>query len=162
VLAVVFWIAVALLAWVYAGYPFAAAVAGRVRPFRVRPTGSPPPLVTVGIAAYNEAPQLAGRIADILAQDVPFGLEVVVGSDGSTDGSVELVAALAASDARIRVLDLPRGGQTAAQRAIFAAAGGEVVVLTDAETRFAPGCLAALVARSPIRGSVPPSGLLSA
>ena len=49
-------------------------------------------------------------------------------------------------DARVRVLDLPRGGQTAAQRAIFEAARGEIVVLTDAETRFAPGCLAALVA----------------
>jgi len=146
VLAVIFWVAVALLAWVYVGYPLAAALAGRVRPFRVRPTGSPPALVTVGIAAHDESGHLAERIADVLAQDVPFGLEVVVGSDGSTDGSVELVTALAATDARVRVLDLPRGGQTAAQRAIFAAASGEVVVLTDAETRFAPGCLAALIA----------------
>ena len=41
-------------------------------------------------------------------------------------------------------LALPRGGQTATQAALFDAARGEVVVLTDAETRFAPGCLAAL------------------
>ena len=51
---------------------------------------------------------------------------------------------LAARDPRIRLLALPRRGQTATQAALFEAARGEAVVLTDAETRFAPGCLAAL------------------
>ena len=37
--------------------------------------------------------------------------------------------------------------QTTTQDALFAAAVGDVVVLTDAETRFAPGCLAALAGR---------------
>ncbi len=145
-LAIAFWIATALLAWVYVGYPLAAAVAGRVRPFAVRPSGSPPRVVTVGIAAHDEADQLAARIANVVAQEVAFALEVVVASDGSSDSSVQVVEELAAIDRRIRVLDLPRGGQTAAQRAIFTAARGDVVVLTDAETRFAPGCLAHLVA----------------
>jgi cellulose synthase/poly-beta-1,6-N-acetylglucosamine synthase-like glycosyltransferase len=145
VLAIVFWIAAALLIWVYVGYPLAAAVAGRVRPFVVRPGGASARVVTVGIAAHDEAAELPGRIANVIEQDVPFGLDIVVASDGSTDGSVAVVERLAASDPRIRVLDLPRGGQTAAQRAIFEAARGEIVVLTDAETRFAPGCLAALI-----------------
>lgn len=145
-LAVVFWVAAGILVWVYAGYPAAAALAGRLRPFRPRPAGSPPDLVTVGIAAHDEVDQLEERLADVFAQEVAFEVEVIVASDGSVDGSVELVERLAADDERIRILDLPRGGQTAAQRAVFAAARGEIVVLTDAETRFAPGCLAALVA----------------
>lgn len=145
-LAVVFWIAAGVLGWVYAGYPAAAALAARLRPFRLRPDGARPSLVSVGIAAHDEVGQLGERIANVLGQDVPFEIEVIVASDGSVDGSVELVEELAAADDRIRVLDLPRGGQTAAQRAVFAAARGEIVVLTDAETRFAPGCLAALVA----------------
>jgi cellulose synthase/poly-beta-1,6-N-acetylglucosamine synthase-like glycosyltransferase len=146
VLPVLFWVATGLLVWVYVGYPVAAWLAGRVRPFRVAPGDAEPRLVTVGIAAHDEVDQLAERIANVFDQEVPFAIEVVVASDGSTDGSAELVERLAADDDRIRLLDLPRGGQTAAQRAIFAAATGDVVVLTDAETRFEPGCLAALVA----------------
>ncbi len=141
-----FWVPVALLAWVYIGYPSVAAVVARVRPFRVRPDQPAARLVTVGIAAYQEGRRLEGRIADILAQDVPFGLEVIVASDGSTDGTVDIVSRIAAADRRVRLVELPRSGQTAAQNAIFAAADGEVVVLSDAETRFEPGCLAALVA----------------
>jgi cellulose synthase/poly-beta-1,6-N-acetylglucosamine synthase-like glycosyltransferase len=140
-----FWIPMLLLAWVYLGYPLLAAIAARLRPFTPRTDVGGPSLVTVGIAAHDEARQLEDRIADVLGQVVPFDLEVVVASDGSTDGSVALVERLAAGDARIRLLDLPWAGQTVAQNEIFAAARGEVVVLTDAETRFAPGCLAALV-----------------
>jgi cellulose synthase/poly-beta-1,6-N-acetylglucosamine synthase-like glycosyltransferase len=131
---------------VYAGYPALAAVAGHVNPFRVRPTGPAPFRVTVGIAAHQEGARIADRVADILAQEVPFELEVIVASDGSTDQTVPISERLAAADTRVVLLDLPRGGQTAAQTSIFEAATGDVVVLSDAETRFAPGCLAALVA----------------
>ena len=141
-----FWLPLVALIWVYAGYPALAALVARIRPFRLHPADAGPRVVTVGIAAHDEARQLAARVADVLAQDEPFELELIVASDGSTDGSVELLDALAATEPRLRVLDLPWGGQTAAQNAIFAAARGEVVVLSDAETRFAPGCLAALVA----------------
>ena len=140
-----FWLAIGLLLWVYVGYPLAAAIAGRVRPYRPVSSSAGPGIVTVGIAVHDEAGQLDARIANILEQDVPFELDVIVASDGSTDASVELVQRRAAVDPRIRILDLPRSGQTAAQRSIFGAARGDVVVLSDAETRFAPGCLAALV-----------------
>jgi cellulose synthase/poly-beta-1,6-N-acetylglucosamine synthase-like glycosyltransferase len=69
---------------------------------------------------------------------------VLVGSDGSTDATEAIIAELAAGDPRIRVLALPRRGQTATQAALFQAARGEAIVLTDAETRFAPGCLASM------------------
>ena len=141
-----FWLPVALLAWIYAGYPAAAWVAGRLRPFVTRTAGPPPRLVTVAIAAHDEAGAIEERIADALAQQVDFELEVIVGSDGSTDGTDDVVRALAARDGRVRLLALDRGGQTETQNRIFAAARGEVVVLTDAETRFTGDCLARLVA----------------
>jgi cellulose synthase/poly-beta-1,6-N-acetylglucosamine synthase-like glycosyltransferase len=146
VLVAVFWGSICLLAWVYLGYPLIAGLAGRVRPFRPAPSGPPPERVTVGIAVYNEAFQMEERIANVLNQAGPFQVEVIVASDGSSDGSVELVEDIAAVHPQVRLLNLSRGGQTAAQREIFAAATGEIVVLTDAETRFGPGCLAALVA----------------
>jgi cellulose synthase/poly-beta-1,6-N-acetylglucosamine synthase-like glycosyltransferase len=102
--------------------------------------------VTVAIAAHNEAAQIADRISNVLAQDGPAAplTEVIIGSDGSTDDTAAIVAGLAATDGRIRLLMLDRSGQTATQNALVAAATGDVIVLTDAETRFAPGCIAAL------------------
>jgi cellulose synthase/poly-beta-1,6-N-acetylglucosamine synthase-like glycosyltransferase len=102
--------------------------------------------MSVAIAVHNGAGDIAERCADALAQagpDVDL-VEVLVGSDGSTDDTARIVAALAAADPRIRLLDLARSGQTPTQHALISAATADVVVLTDAETRFAPGCLAAL------------------
>jgi cellulose synthase/poly-beta-1,6-N-acetylglucosamine synthase-like glycosyltransferase len=139
------WLPLLLLAWVYLGYPVLAWMLGRIRPFRPEPT-LPVPSISVAIAVHDEAADIEARIADALAQAGPAGMlaEVLVGSDGSTDETVAIVRALALREPRVRVLDLPRSGQTPTQHALFAAATGEVVVLTDAETRFGPGCLAAL------------------
>lgn len=140
--------ALALLGWVYAGYPLLLALLVRIAP--VRPVASPAPdvppsRVSVAIAVHDEAERIEGRIADILAQGWP-DLEVLVGADGCTDATPAIVARLAAADPRVRLLALQRGGQTATQNALVEAATGELVILSDAETRFAPGCLAALVA----------------
>lgn len=135
----------ATLAWVYFGYPLTALVVGRFRPVRVKASGRMPQLVTVGIAAHDAAGEIEARIANVVAQAVPFDVEVIVASDGSGDALPAVVRRLAAADERIRLLDLERIGQSGAQAAIFEAAAGEVVVLTDAETRFADGCLSALV-----------------
>jgi cellulose synthase/poly-beta-1,6-N-acetylglucosamine synthase-like glycosyltransferase len=144
---IAFWIALGLLGWVYFGYPLVVLAWGRLRPIRLdrdarRKIGP----VTVGIPAYNAGQLIEARIEDVLGQRVDFELEVIVASDGSTDELPTIVERLARRDGRIKLLDLPRVGTTAAQTAIFEGARGEVVVLSDAETRFAPGCLAELVA----------------
>jgi cellulose synthase/poly-beta-1,6-N-acetylglucosamine synthase-like glycosyltransferase len=139
---IVFWTASILLAWVYLGYPLLVAAIGRLRPFRPQPRG-PLPSVTVAIAVHNEADQMADRIANVLAQDPEGSLivEVLVGSDGSIDGTEAAVRGIAHTNPRVRLLALPRAGQTATQDAMFRVAEGEVVVLSDAETRFTPGCV---------------------
>ena len=143
--AIILWAAVGLLAWVYLGYPIVVAILARLAPWRPRPTQAAPSL-TVAIAVHNEAAAIAERIADVFAQDASGVrlVEVLIGSDGSTDATERIVAELAAREPRLHLLSLPRSGQTTTQDALFAAAVGEVVVLTDAETRFRPGCLAAL------------------
>lgn len=142
---IVLWTATGLLAWVYLGYPVVVAVLGRIAPWRPRPS-EPAPTLSVAIAVHDGAPVIAERIADAFAQAVDGVrlVEVLVGSDGSGDGTDRIVAELAAREPRLRLLALPRGGQTPTQDALFRAATADVVVLTDAETRYEPGCLAAL------------------
>jgi cellulose synthase/poly-beta-1,6-N-acetylglucosamine synthase-like glycosyltransferase len=143
--AVLFWSSLGVLGWVYLGYPVLVAILARWRSVELHPT-QPTPTLTVAIAVHNEAGHIVERIVDVLDQaaaGAPLA-EILVGSDGSTDETDAFVNHLAASDSRIRLLSLPRGGQTPTQAAMFAAARGDAVVLTDAETRFAPGCLAAI------------------
>jgi cellulose synthase/poly-beta-1,6-N-acetylglucosamine synthase-like glycosyltransferase len=144
-LALTFWLATALLGWVYVGYPLVLAAAARLRPVALR-TSAPRPTLTVVIAAHNEADQIAERVANVLAQQSSGAhvAEVIVASDGSTDSTDAIVADMSRTEPRLHLLSLPRGGQTAAQHAALKGAIGEVLILTDAETRFEEACLARL------------------
>jgi cellulose synthase/poly-beta-1,6-N-acetylglucosamine synthase-like glycosyltransferase len=143
---ILFWGASLTLGWVYVGYPAFVAAVGRFRPIRLQPT-SPRPSVTVAIVVHDEAEHIAARIADVLAQEKsgPRILEILVGSDGSTDATDDIVDSQGRQEPRIRLLRRARSGTTRTQQAMFEAASGDVVLLTDAETRFRPGCIAALI-----------------
>jgi cellulose synthase/poly-beta-1,6-N-acetylglucosamine synthase-like glycosyltransferase len=138
-------ITIGLLGWVYFGYPLVVAAVARIAPWRFRPS-QPTPTISVAIAVHDGSAVIAERIANAFAQATGGVklVEVLVGSDGSRDGTDRVVAALAEGEPRLRLLSLPRGGQTPTQDALFREATAEVVILTDAETRFEPGCLAAL------------------
>jgi cellulose synthase/poly-beta-1,6-N-acetylglucosamine synthase-like glycosyltransferase len=144
-LALMFWLATALLSWVYVGYPLVLVAAARLRPVRLQ-ASAPRPSLTVIIAAHNEADQIADRVADVFAQQSSGAriAEVIVASDGSSDSTDEIVTAMARHEPRLHLLSLPRGGQTAAQRSALEGASEDVLVLTDAETRFEHACLARL------------------
>lgn len=51
--------------------------------------------VSVSITAYNHEPYIAQAIQGVLAQETEFDFEIVVGDDGSTDGTREVVLDLA-------------------------------------------------------------------
>jgi poly-beta-1,6-N-acetyl-D-glucosamine synthase len=143
----VFWISVGLVAYVYAGYPLLLALwsATTGRPVRHSPAGElrASPSVSVVLAARNEAARLPGRVANLLDQDYPGPLEIVVVSDGSTD---DPGAALSHVTDRIQLIQLPPGGKAAALNAGVAAARGDILVFADARQRFAPDAIRHLVA----------------
>jgi cellulose synthase/poly-beta-1,6-N-acetylglucosamine synthase-like glycosyltransferase len=144
-LAMTFWLVTALLGWVYLGYPLVLWAVARIRPVRLR-FSAPRPHLTVVIAAHNEADQIADRVTNVFAQQSSGAqvAEVIVASDGSTDATDTIVNELARQESRLHLLSLPRGGQTAAQHAAFKNAIGDVLVMTDAETRYEADCLALL------------------
>jgi glycosyltransferase involved in cell wall biosynthesis len=100
---------------------------------------TPPPRVTLVVAAYNEGAVIARKIENARALDYP-DLEVIVASDGSTD---DTGAQAAGADL---VLELPRGGKVRAQDAAVERAAGEVVAFSDANSFWQPGALRHLVA----------------
>src|SRR5215467_8175629 len=86
--AVAFWAAFLLLVYVYVGYPLIAWCRARMWP-RWHKREPIAPLVTVVVVAHNEAGAIGGRIQNLLALDYPADrLDVVIASDGSTDGTV--------------------------------------------------------------------------
>lgn len=142
-----FWASVLLVAYVYAGYPLILALWSRAagRPIEPPPArgGHPHPSVSVVVAARNEARRLPDRISNLLAQVYPHPIEIIVVSDGSTDGTADALSPFAD---RVHFIELPGGGKPQALNAGVAAAKGEVVVFADARQRFAPDAILALVA----------------
>ncbi len=132
----------AVVAWVYAGYPLALALLGRLRP-RPRRTAPLELPLSVIVAAHDEQDVIAAKVANVREADYPAGLvELIVASDGSGDATVATARAAGAT----RVLDLPRVGKLAALNAAEREASGELLVFTDADSLFEPGTLRRLVA----------------
>ena len=142
-----FWGSAAALAWTHVGYPLAAGALARVRERQVAKDPSAEPSVSVVVAAYNEEAVIERRLENLLALDYPAErLEIVVASDASSDGTDELVEAVAAREPRVRLLACPRGGKVAAQDRAVRASTADVVAFSDANATWAPDALRRLVA----------------
>lgn len=142
-----FWGSAVVIGYVYAGYPLLLAVWARLAaraPRKAEPGSIGTwPALSIIIAARNEAGRLPSRIANLLELTYPGVREILVVSDGSTDGTVQ---ALAPFGDAVRVIDMPAGGKPLALNAGVAAATGEILVFADARQRFSPDTLVALVA----------------
>lgn len=143
-----FWLALALGLYPYVGYPLVAAFMALFRP-RGRRHGIPPqPPVTIVIAAHNEARHIAATVRNKLAQDYPADrLRLIVVSDGSTDGTDEIVAAIAKEDRRVALFrQEPRAGKTSALNLAMRSVASDIVVFSDANSIYRPDALARLTA----------------
>ena len=143
----VFWMAISLVAYSYIVYPALMFVVGRRagRPVSPPPSGEQP-RVAVVLAAFNEERHIEGRIRNVAELDYPAGKVVVyVGSDGSTDATSTL--ALRHAGERVRVFPFAqRRGKASVLNDLLAEVDEEIVVFTDANTKFEAGALRALVA----------------
>lgn len=141
---VLFWLSVLLVGYTYLGYPALmwAWATLRPRPPRRR---SVEPTVSLVIVAHNEAARIKGRLENLLSLDYPQDrLEILLASDGSTDGTVE--QARMYEQAGVRVIAFKtRRGKPAVLNDLVLRARGEVVVLADARQRFEASVLRALV-----------------
>jgi hypothetical protein len=118
-----------------------------------RPAGVPPPTaerVAVLLPLRDEALRVTPCLTSLLTQRGVPTLDVVVLDDGSTDGTADVVRAVAGD--RVRLLtggELPAGwlGKPHACHQLAAAVpDADVLVFVDADVRLAPDAVAASVA----------------
>jgi glycosyltransferase involved in cell wall biosynthesis len=98
------------------------------------------PHLSVVVPLYNEEDSvgpLVDAVRSALESAPPW--ELVLVDDGSRDGTVDRVAALAQADPRVRLVRLARNyGQTQAMQAGFDAARGDAVVSMDGDLQNDP------------------------
>ena len=129
-----FWISVFVVFYAYAGYPMLVVLVGALRRRRVH-TQSITPTLSLIIAAYNEEREIAERLDSLLLLDYPKdALQIIVASDGSDDGTEDVVKAHA--DQGVELLRLPRRGKNATLNSAVLHATGEILVFSDANIMF--------------------------
>lgn len=138
-----FWAAAGLIAYTYLVFPCLVVLRAAFRTIPYR-TDESTPTVSLLIAAYNEADSIDAKLTNSLDLDYPpERLDIVVASDGSTDGTDEIVRER--SEPRVTLLSLPRRGKAAALEAAVAASTGTILVFSDANSVYARDAIRALV-----------------
>ena len=140
---IIFWICIGLVLYTYAGFTILLAIRARLlpRPYRASEIT---PRVSLIIAAHDEAASIGSKLKNALSLDYPQEqFDVIVASDGSTDGTDDIVRGF--SDRGVRLLSLPRRGKAAALNAAIASTAADVLVFSDANSLFDGGAIRALV-----------------
>ncbi len=142
---ILFWTCLVLVFQTYIFYPLTVAV---LKNRRAKSDPSRPgfePSVSVVIAVYNEESFICERIENIFSGSYPAGkTEVLVGSDGSTDRTNEILSSFNAPGFR-PFLFPQRRGKAGVLNDLLKDARGEIVVFSDANTVFMPDTIAELV-----------------
>lgn len=140
----VFLVSFGLIAATYVVYPLALTLIPRFQ--RSYETGGDfEPTVSILIAAFNEGRHIEAKLLNTLAAEYPRDkIEVLVGSDGSTDDTVEILTGLSDPRFRLHVFGENRG-KTAVQNDLVARSSGDILVFTDAASFFAPEAIRKLV-----------------
>jgi cellulose synthase/poly-beta-1,6-N-acetylglucosamine synthase-like glycosyltransferase len=162
-MAVTFWVSVAVIAYVYVGYPLLVYLWARNRGGRAcsaygdafargdasarrddnRGTDDLPS-VSIVIAARNEGARIGARIENLLGLDYPASKrQIIVVSDGSTDATVDVLERYSRDVIAIAV---PPSGKALALNVGVLRATSDIVVFADARQVFAADALRELVA----------------
>jgi len=142
-LEVAFWIGIFWLGYVYVLYPAVLLALSHFKKLRftAKMVAGPLPRVSVLISARNEVRDIGWKIAETLAWDYPADkLELLVASDGSQDGTDDVLKSI--SDPRFRHIRLePQHGKAEALNRLARMAQGDLLFFTDANSHIGPACL---------------------
>jgi biofilm PGA synthesis N-glycosyltransferase PgaC len=145
-----FWAAVALILYTYAGYPAVLALLRRGKRQGAAPANDSVaardlPSVTLIVPACNEERWIARKIENSLALDYQRErLEIIIASDGSDDRTVEIAQGYEAGGLSVIAFASRVGKQEMLNRLVPRACG-EIIAMTDANALLASDALRRLV-----------------
>lgn len=135
-----------VIVWRYIIYPFFMAVffSCMERPVQKKEIY---PLISILLSAYNEEKSIIEKVNHITHLDYPRDkMEIIIGSDGSTDETYRIVKQLA-DENKIRYgVSFQRIGKNAMVNKLVQDARGEIFVIVDAMQRIERSALKELVA----------------
>jgi cellulose synthase/poly-beta-1,6-N-acetylglucosamine synthase-like glycosyltransferase len=141
---IVFLLAIAIIIVIYIGYPMLMFALSRLFP---RPTIRAEifPRVSLIIAARNEERDIAAKLENALALEYPRNLlQIIVASDCSEDNTDEIVRGFS-NRGVILHQQRTRDGKTRAQHRAVGVSNGDILVFSDATTKYEPGALRKLL-----------------
>ncbi|MBA3530134.1 MAG: glycosyltransferase family 2 protein [Propionibacteriaceae bacterium] len=120
------------------------------------------PGVSVVMPVLNEERHLEASVRRVLDQHYPGDLEVIMAIGPSKDRTPEIAAALAAGDARLRVVDNPAGRTPHALNLAIAAARHDIIVRVDGHGELGDGYIARAVELLELTGAANVGGVMDA
>ncbi len=141
---ILFWVffGLSLASWLI--YPLLLAVISLFYTKKVYTNPAEWPDVSVLIAARDEELNIENRINNLLAQDYPGVLEILIGSDSSSDKTEEIVRSFQDSGVILYASNEQAGKPIVIQK-LAELAKGEILVFSDADTEFALNTVRELV-----------------
>ena len=138
-----FWVSLAVIGYTYAGYPLIMFLLARFWPraWKREPIDAS---VSIVMAVHNGAHLLRGQIDHLASLDPAYVREVIIVSDGSDDGTAEILRGV--NDSRVRTIILEEQvGKAAALNHGIAAASSEILLFVDIRPKVAQGALKTLL-----------------
>ncbi len=142
----IFWFSLFFIFYTYIGYPVILYVWSLFRRQEVK-KGDFCPMVSVVISVFNEADYIERKIKNLLSIDYPpEKMEILIVSDGSTDGTAKIVRSCQRSYKNLRFLSFEeRRGKASALNLGVSQSKGEIIVFTDARQMFEKDTIKELV-----------------
>jgi len=143
--ALIFFISIFFVVYVYAGYPFLIACISFFKSKKIAESSTFEPFVTILIPAYNEEAGIRETLKNKVALEYPdHKKEILVISDDSQDLTDEIVKEFSGVGVRL-LRQEPRAGKTSGLNMAVPYARGDVLVFSDANSIYAHDALIMLV-----------------
>jgi len=144
-----FWICLFLLVYTYFIFPFSTIFLARRRSLNNKFYNQKDemPSVSILIAAYNEQDVIKEKVMSIINSNLPSSkIEIIIGSDCSTDNTNEIISKLANNHSFINVkIFTERSGKSSVVNKLVKQAKNEIIILTDANIIFSKNTIKSLI-----------------
>ena len=144
-----FWICLFLLVYTYFIFPFSTIFLARKKSLNNKfyKQEDEIPSVSILIAAYNEQEVIKEKVMSIINSNFSSSkMEIIIGSDCSTDNTNEIISELAKNHSFLNAkIFTERSGKSAVVNKLVEQAKNEILILTDANIIFSKNTIQSLI-----------------